>query len=74
MMDNVIQDLISLSYEQKPVEFQQAFDTLMSSKISSAIDNKKIEIAQSMFNDLPASEDYESQELDQEENQDGEVS
>ena len=73
-MDNVIQDLISLSYEQKPVEFQQAFDTLMSSKISSAIDNKKIEIAQSMFNDLPASEDYESQELDQEENQDGEVS
>lgn len=69
-----VQDLISFSYEQKPIEFQQAFDTLIAGKIAAAVDNKKIEVAQSMFSDQPPSEDYESQELDQEDNQDGEVS
>lgn len=74
-----VQDLISYSYEQKPLEFQQAFDSLVAGKIAAAVDNRKMEIAQSLFNDQPASEDYESeqeldQELDQEETQDGEVS
>ena len=74
-MDNDIsvQDLISLSYDQKPVEFQQAFDSLIAGRITAAVDNKKIEVAQSMFSDQPASEDYES-DSDQEEDQDGDVS
>lgn len=74
-MDNDIsvQDLISLSYDQKPVEFQQAFDALIAGRITAAIDNKKIEVAQAMFSDQPASEDYES-DSDQEEDQDGDVS
>ena len=74
MNDVTLQDLISLSYEQKPVEFQNAFDTLIAGRIASAVDNRKMEIAQSLFNDQPAGEDYESQELDQEEQTDGEVS
>jgi len=70
-----VQDLISTSYEQKPLDFQNAFDSLMSGRIAAAIDNRKMEIAQSMFNDQPASEDYDSEEeLDQEETTDGEVS
>lgn len=70
-----VQDLISLSYEQKPLDFQNAFDSLMAGRIADAISNRKIEIAQSMFGDQPPSEDYESeQELDQEETTDGEVS
>lgn len=69
-----VQDLISLSYEQKPIEFQQTFDALIADKIAAAVGNRKIELAQTMFGDQPASEDYESQELDQEETQDGEVS
>jgi hypothetical protein len=70
-----IQDLISTSYEQKPLDFQNAFDSLMMGRIATAIDNKKIEIAQSLFNDQAASEDYDSEpELDQEETTDGEVS
>lgn len=49
-MDNVsIQDLISLSYEQKPIEFNNAFSALMADKITKAIDDKKIEVAQTMF-------------------------
>jgi len=71
-----VQDLISLSYEQKPLEFQNAFDSLLANRIAIAVDNRKMEIAQSMFNDQPQSEDYEEseQELDQEETSDGEVS
>ena len=70
-----VQDLISLSYDQKPIEFQQAFDTLVSGKIATAIDARKMEIAQTMFGDQAASEDYESEpELDQEDNEDGQVS
>jgi hypothetical protein len=82
MMENTmeneisVQDLISLSYEQKPLEFQNAFDSLLANRIAIAVDNRKMEIAQSMFNDQPQSEDYEEseQELDQEETSDGEVS
>ena len=70
-----VQDLIATSYEQKPLDFQNAFDSLMAGRIAAAIDNRKMEIAQSMFNDQPASEDYDSEpELDQEETTDGEVS
>ena len=70
-----VQDLISTSYEQKPLDFQNAFDSLMAGRIADAIDNRKMEIAQSLFSDQPASEDYDSEEeLDQEETTDGEVS
>jgi hypothetical protein len=74
-MDNevTVQDLISLSYDQKPIEFQQAFDTLIASRIAAAVDNKKMEVAQTMFGDHPASEDYDESGLDQEETSDGEA-
>lgn len=73
-MDNVtIQDLISLSYDQKPIEFQQAFNSLVIDRVANSISNKKIEIAQSMFSDQPASEDYDESELNQEDNADVET-
>ena len=53
-----VQDLISLSYEQKPVEFQGAFNSLITDKIASAIDSRKLEVAQTMFNPNDQ-EDYE---------------
>jgi len=43
-------DLVKFSIEQKPVDFRQAFDDLISDKLQAAVDNKKLEIAQSMFN------------------------
>jgi hypothetical protein len=75
-MDNEIsvQDLISLSYDQKPIEFQQAFDTLIAGRIAAAVDVKKMEVAQTMFGDQAGSEDYDESGLDQEETEDGEVS
>jgi hypothetical protein len=48
-----LNDLIKLSAEQKPLDFRQAFDDLILDKIQAAVDNKKLEIAQSMFNSAP---------------------
>jgi hypothetical protein len=76
-MDNEVsvQDLISLSYEQKPIEFQQTFDSLIAGRIAAAVNDRKMQIAQTMFSDQPPSEDYASEsELDQEETEDGQVS
>jgi hypothetical protein len=70
-MDNeTMQDLIIHAYEQKPLEFQSSFNDLIADRIVKAVDIKKIEVAQSMFSDQPASEDYES-ESDQEEQENG---
>ena len=44
-----VNDLVSLSYDQKPVEFQDAFNTVLADKITSAIDNYKVNIAQTVF-------------------------
>lgn len=43
-------DLIKHVLDQKPLEFSQAFDSLAISKLHSAINDKKLEIAQKMFN------------------------
>lgn len=67
-MDNehTVQDLISLSYEQKPIDFQQAFDSLMLDRISKAVENRKVEIASSMFNDQEEIESEEDTDIEQE--------
>lgn len=45
-----LNDLVVFSAGQKPLDFQQAFDDLIVGKIQAAVDNRKLEIAQSMFN------------------------
>jgi predicted oxidoreductase len=45
-----ISDLVVATVEQKPVEFEDIFGSLVADRISSAIENRKIEIAQNMFN------------------------
>jgi hypothetical protein len=48
-----LNDLVMFSARQKPIDFNQAFDELMVQKLQAAVENKKIEIAQSMFNSAP---------------------
>jgi hypothetical protein len=43
-------DLINFSSNQKPMEFADAFKSLITDRIETAINDRKIEIAQSMFN------------------------
>jgi hypothetical protein len=68
-----VQDLISLSFDQKPVEFQQAFDSLMTDRIARAIEDKKIEVAQSIYYNQDNNEDDDAaveDELDTEPQED----
>jgi hypothetical protein len=48
-----LNDLVMFSAQQKPVDFSQTFDQLMVQKLQAAVENKKVEIAQSMFNSAP---------------------
>jgi hypothetical protein len=59
-----LSDLIRFSSEQKPIEFGTAFNSLLTSKIESEIDARKIEVAQAMFNNHDDSEtvDFEQEE------------
>jgi len=73
-----VQDLISLSYEQKPIEFQQAFNDLLSNRIADAVSARKVEIASSLYSGETDEYDDEEEETvtdtditDQEENTDG---
>jgi hypothetical protein len=44
-----LNDLIKFSADQKPIDFGQAFTDLMQDKIQAAVENRKLEIAQTMF-------------------------
>lgn len=53
-MDNdkySVQDLIKYSYNQQPIDFENAFNSLITDKIAIAIDDKKRELAGSMVTD-----------------------
>ncbi|CAB4131328.1 hypothetical protein UFOVP132_62 [uncultured Caudovirales phage] len=78
-----VQDLISTAFDQKPVDFENAFSSLIVDRIAAAVEAKKVSVAQSMFGDQASSEDYSSDETEedsevdveteQEEEQDGEI-
>lgn len=44
-----VQDLISLSYDQKPIEFGDAFNSLLTDRLAAAVDDRKLEITQTIF-------------------------
>jgi hypothetical protein len=67
MSDYNITDLIGFSSQQKPAEFEAAFNSIISSRLETAINNKKIEVAQKMFNPI------EQEEIDIEDTEDGEI-
>jgi hypothetical protein len=58
-----ISNLIVSAIEQKPLDFETAFDNLIVDRLHTAIENKKIEIAQQMYNyDSETEQEYESEE------------
>jgi hypothetical protein len=50
-----ISDLIQYSLDSKPIEFSETFNEIMTNKISDVLDDLKIEVAKSIFDELPAS-------------------
>ncbi len=74
-----IADLINFSSNQKPIEFEDAFKTVLQNKVAAAIDARKVELAQSMFNpavddeqELEASDAETDEDLESEEDFDSE--
>ena len=68
-----VRDLIHYSSKQKPVEFEDTFNELMRDKISTAIENKKVELAQNIIaqrqdvEEEPETEEEIEIEIEQEE-------
>ena len=80
-MDNenqqhTVQDLISLAYDQKPIEFGDAFNDLIMDRIAVAVQDKKIEAAQRIYGaqevEDAQNELDQEEETEQEETEDGE--
>jgi hypothetical protein len=70
-----VADLINFSSNQKPLEFSSAFEYVLKDKLASAIETKKTEIAQTLFNpqsDVQDHDDEENNEEDTEEVEDNE--
>lgn len=63
-----LEDLVVAALEQKPTDFEAAFNDLIVDRIATAIEDKKIAIAQQMYNYQPE-EDAEP-ELDNSEEED----
>ena len=61
-----VADLINFSSNQKPIEFEDAFKAILQTKVGSAIENKKVEVAQRMFAAWDPSDDVESEEYAEE--------
>ena len=45
-----VRDLIIHAAEQRPSEFEATFDSLLKDRLVSAVENRKQEVAQAMFN------------------------
>lgn len=60
-----VADLINFSSNQKPIEFEQAFKGILTAKVSDAIENKKVELAQVMFNRDEEPADVEEDEVEE---------
>lgn len=66
-IENTLTDLIKFSSDQKPIEFGNAFNSLIANRIEAAIDAKKIEVAKGMFNPSLEADDEDIEQESEEE-------
>lgn len=59
-------DLINYAYEDNPAKIQSSFDSIMADKIQQSLQQKRIEIANSLFNNGENEVDGEEQVEDEE--------
>ena len=55
-----IEDLLSSAVAQRPGDFEEAFNDILMGKAALAVENRKYEIAQTIFN--PVEEEIEEEE------------
>jgi hypothetical protein len=61
-MSDAMSDLINLAIEQKPIDFQNAFNDIMSTKITSAVSAVKDQLSKDVFSGLVSLDDQEEVE------------
>lgn len=54
-----VSDLIAATVEQRPTDFEAIFNDILVDKLNAAVENRKIEVAQSMFDRTPEPEEEE---------------
>jgi hypothetical protein len=59
-----LEDLVSSAVLQKPLEFETAFNDIVLDRIRDAVENKKIEVAQQLYNYNPDENDDEMGQSD----------
>ena len=68
-MDNentyTVTDLLNFAHEQKPIDFENAFKSVMADKMVAAIDAKKLEVASSLYSSAEETEEDETVEADE---------
>ena len=66
-MDNkvTVSDLVFSAFEQKPADFETAFNELIVDRIRNAVEQKKIDIAQQMYGYQPEPEPETEQETEE---------
>lgn len=46
-----VSDLIVAAYEQKPIDFENVFNSIVVDRITDAVTAKRVEVAQNMYGD-----------------------
>ena len=74
-MDNKydLTDLVVSAIEQKPLDFETAFNDIIIDRIRGEVENKKIQIAQQMYNYNPEDDVADTEEEDLEDNSEEEI-
>jgi hypothetical protein len=57
-------DLLGLAIDKNPVDFADTFDAILRDKAITALENKKIELAQSIYGDPEDTDDLDLDDVD----------
>jgi len=57
-------DLLGLAIDKNPVDFADAFDAILRDKAITALENKKIELAQSIYGEPEDTDDLDDVDFD----------
>lgn len=59
-------DLLGLAIDKNPVDFADQFNQIMMAKAAEAIDNKRVELAQSLYSDNEDVDNFGDEDFDTE--------
>ena len=64
MTEFTTSDLVRFSLDQKPIEFEDAFKSVITDKIASAIEDRKSEMARTVFSSAVHAETEQEEDTD----------